>query len=479
MQTQKAHKNEAKKQELEALILKANRYFESDGGNKRISLYKKILQISKEIDAEREYGLGLSFLTRYYLNMRQFNAALESITECLVISKKLNELEWFPRLYNWSGYIHRAKGDYSNAIDFYQLEIDTHIALNREQNCFIAYSVMGNIYGDLDNKALAESYYVKAQKLAAKYPENGDIINNTPFLNTSLIDFLSDGERYSEAKKLCYETLEFVEKHPSVSKTIVPFIYSALSLINYDTKNFSDGIKYAFKAEKYAINNHKQVAFNLCRLKAYNYIGLKEYEKAAFNLRKGLKLLPKVEGIYLVKIEMLQKAISLFDSIKARKDASNTQSLLDKVEVEYLTLQTKLKSRTKSLADIETSNTALPENKKQIELQTVHNGYLKFNIETICACYTQSEADKNVSKILASSHKEEIKVRRTLNNLYDTIGNENFVWISRSAFINKTHIKDWEAVAQKGKINVQGKVFEISRRKRKELFNNHNKNQQA
>lgn len=471
------HNKSITKQELESLLENALEQVRANGISKTAVQYKTILHHAKLMGEERIYGRCLLMLIWYYLDRLEYTLALESIHECLSLCRRINEIEWLPRLYNWLGFIHKAKGDFSNAIDYYEMEIEANLNLGWDANNFIAYNVLGNIYEYLDNNEVAESYFLKAKNLASKHSDDWNIKINLPHLNSSLIGLLTKNKRYSEAETLCYETIEFCNNNKSVERIIVAYIYYDLSLLKFYAGNYLDSMEVISKINKALFTKHKKLLLGVLCVKAYNYETLGDTDNATSFYKKSIALIDKVESIHSFKIELLKKASAYFDSIGLKKDSLKTQQLQDKLEIELQTLQTKLKLRYKS--SISYGNVTGQLNDSTISLPTIHNGIIKVNVNAINVCYTENKADKNVSKILVAEQNEEIRTRKSLKALYDILNHENFVWIDRNAFINKAQVNNWEQAAQRGKVDIAGKTFSISRSKRKELFNNHTKTQQA
>ncbi len=469
------HTKTITKQELEYLLENALEQVRANGISKTDVQYKTILRHAKSMGEERIYGRCLLMLIWYYLNRLEYTLALKSIHECLSLCRKINEIEWLPRLYNWLGYIHKVKGDFSNAIDYYEMEIEANLNLGWDANNFIAYNVLGNIYEYLDNNKVAESYFLKAKILATKHPDDWNINNNLPHLNSSLISLLTKGKRFSEAEILCYETIEFCNKNKSVERIVAAYIYYNLSLLKFNTGNYLESLKIITKINKPAFTKHKNLLLGIICVKAYNYEALDDTDNATSFYKKSIALINKVESMHSFKIELLKKASAFFDSVGFKKDSLKAQQLQDKLEIELQTLQTKLKLRYKSSISYENAISQLSDS--IISLPTIHNGIVKLNINSVNVCYTDNKTDKNVSKILVAEQSEEIRTRKSLKTLFDMFNNGNFVWIDRNAFVNKEQISEWEQVVQKGFVNIAGKKFSVSRSKRKKLFTNQNKTQ--
>lgn len=476
MGTLKKHIATHTKQDLDDLLLKTQQQVSQEGKTIQPNVYKKILSLAKSLNDEKSYGKDLLMIAWHYLHKRQFNTSLLYISECLTLSKKINAQDWLPKLYNWSGYIHKAKGDFSNAIDYYELEIDINTKLNLEKDNIVAYQVLGNIYEYLENNRVAETYFLKAKSIAEKYPSYREVINNLPMLNASLICILTESNRNTEAQKLAFETLEFINKHNTVPKITTAFIYEALSLIYFENKQYDRSIEYVLKADKFPIKNYGELLFSVIRLKAYNYEVLGDYDNAILFYRKSIQLIEKVNGAYVPRLETLKKAVAFYEKNGHTKEANRVYLLMDKIEAELQTLHAKLKLRYRAAFSYESINNEIA-GSKILTLQTINNGTVKLNMKTITACYTDNSTQKNVSTILIAEQQNEITTRKSLKSLYEIINHDNFVWIDRNAFINKANVEDWEQVAQMGKVTIAGKNFSVSRSKRKELFNNHIKTQ--
>src|SRR5690606_5419299 len=290
-----------------------------------------------------------------------------------------------------------------------------------------------------------------------------------------LINLLTKGKRYNEAETLCYETIEFCNKNKSVERIIVEYIYYDLSLLKFYTGSYLESMEVISKINNTLMKKHKRLLLGISSVKAYNYEALGDIDNATLFYKKSISHINQVESIHSFKIEHLKKAVAFFNRVSLKKDSLKAQQHQNKLEIELQTLQTKVKLRYKS--SISYGNTISQQSDSTISLQTIHNGIVKVNINTINACYTENKTDKNVSKILLAEQADEIRTRKSLKSLYEIINHENFVWIDRNAFINKAQFNNWEQVAQKGIINIAGKNFSISRSKRKELFNNQTKTQ--
>lgn len=478
MNTPKSHTTKQTKQDLADLISRARNQLSLEGATVSPTVYKRILNLAKELSEEELYGEGLMMISWHYLSKRQFNTSLLYITECLRLSNKLNIQRWLPRLYDWSGYIHKAKGDFSNAIDFYELEINANTKLDLEKDNIVAYQVLGNIFDELENHKVAESYFLKAKSIAEKYPNYREVINNLAQVNLSLIGIMSDSQRNTEAKKLAYETLKFVETHKSIPRETIQSVYDTLSHAYYNSKDYNKSVEYALKADSYPIKKHPLISFSICRVLSYNYDALKNIVEAQKYYKKSLVWVNKIEGEYNSKVEIIKRAIVFYEKQNLRKEAQTAYSLLDKVEAEQQTLRSKLNLRYRTAISYENVTNDITAN-KVIRISTIHNGIVDVKANTINVCYTENGLHKNVTKILVTKKSEEIRTRKSLKTLFDTINHDNFVWIDRNVFINKTYVSDWEQVAQKGSVNIAGKIFTVSRSKRKELFNKHIKTHTA
>lgn len=466
--------------ELQNLFVKVREHQLNDGYCKRVSLYRKIEAIAREQNAEKEIVHILSVFARYYIDHQQYKKAIECIYEALPIATKHKMNSRISNMYNWLAGIRFYLGDYSNALDFFQAEVDHNIKSGLEEHCFVAYNIMGNIYSDIDDLDTAEIFFSKAKALIDKYPDFMDVQNSTVHLNTSLIVLKIGKEQYEEAKQLSFKSIELAKKVND--KRLLPNLYCALALIAYDTKKYDEGLQYAYKANKYLSKNDFDNALNIHRVVALNYLKKGNKRQASLAFKRSIEYFNKVPNLTLLKIETLNKASELFDSTNAKKDLMMVEKILKETESSYQTLQMRLAIRAEQL--ISFTNQLAPSETNQanrkVDFHAIGIGKISIVIQDIYACQThQNTAGKNVSLLYVKSKDDYYRIPSALTSILAMINDKSFIWISRNCFINKNYIKDWDEVAQRGIVNVQDRVFEISRRKRKELANNHNKIQKV
>lgn len=453
--------------ELQKLFEEAKRYIVKDGTTKRISLYRRIEKRAKELKAEKELGIAYSTIAKYYFDHQQYKTSLKYIFIALPLVKNHNLPGRVSNLYNWLAAIYLFTGDYSNALDYFQMEIEHNIKSGIEQNCFIAYSLMGNIYNDIDDDVTAEKFYIKAKELAIKYPDFGDVQISTAHLNTAIIVLKTRQEKYDEAEQLCYETIKISENLND--KRLLPIIYGALSLIQYDLGNYKKGLKFIEEAERHLSKNDIENHFTVARQKAFHYSKLGNKVAAASEFRKSFKYINDIVNIPLVKIETLHRAAELFESVNLKKDLAKVQKLLKHTEVTYQTLQSKLAIRAEQLIAF-TAKFAPAEIKPKsdkIEIHAIGIGRVQINVKSIFACQTQQDKfGKNVTGIFVKDDATTYRVPSPLRGLYARLGNSNFVWINKNAFINLKHLVNNNEIKQKGKITLYGNSFNVSRSKR-------------
>lgn len=474
------HPRFSENEELQTLFVLAREYQIKDGHCKRLGLYRKIEKLARAKNAEQEIAHIMSIYARYYIDHKQYKKALHCIFEALPIAKKHAMNSRISNLYNWLAGIHLFSGDYSNALDYFQTEVEHNIKTGIEQHCFTAYNLMGNIYNDIDDDKTAEEFFTKAKHIIDKYPDFLDIQQSLVYLNTSLIVLKSKMEQYDEAKKLCFESIELAKNKND--KRLLPNLYSALSLIAYDTGEYDKGIEYANEAKKFLTKNDFENAISTYRVYAINHLKKGNKKQAADAFKECIKYFIKVPTLTLLKIETLHKAAELFEATKAKRDLQMVQKILKETELTYHTMQARLALRAEQL--ISFTNKLAPAEIKQpngkIAFHAIGLGKINLSVQDIYACQTQQDtAGKNVSLLYVVDRQDYYRIPSALNSIHTMIDNENFIWINRNVFVNKTYITDWEAVTQSGIVNVQGKSFEISRRKRKELFNNHTNNLQV
>ncbi len=467
------HQKFSNNEELQNLFVLVREHQIKDGYCKQLGLYRKIEKLAREQNAEKEIAHIMSVFARYYLDHKQYKKALQCIFEALPIAKKHEMNSRISNLYNWLAGIHLFSGDYSTALDYFQAEVEHNIKSGIEQHCFIAYNLMGNIYNDIDDHETASKFFTKAKDLIIKYPDFLDIVHSEVYLNTSLIVLKSGLEQYEEAKQLCFQSIELAKQ--SNDKRLLPNIYSALSLICYDTGEHQKGIEYANEAKKYLTKTDFENSFSVYRVFALNHYKLGNKQEAAKAFKECFKYFDKIPTFALLKIETLHKAAELFEATNAKRDLQMVQKILRETELTYHTLQARLALRAEQL--ISFTNRLAPAEIKQpngkLSFHAIGLGKITLTAQEIYACQTQqATAGKNVSLMYVVNRQDYYRIPSALNSIFAMINDDNFIWINRNTFVNKKHITDWELIARRGIVNMYDKTFDVSRRKRKELLNN-------
>lgn len=436
-----------------------------------LSQYNRVLKIAEELGAEDEKGEVLSSIAHHYILNKKFEAALEYVFEALEIALKYPKTNRVAKHYNWLGYIYKQLGDYSNAIDFYQMEITASLQNKRPQDCFTAYSVLGNIYMDIGDIEMAISFYEKSSQLAEKYPNDEDVIHNLPNLNAAYISLLIKKGRYNEAEELCNKTLTSI-RNIDAGDFIEPTLYCNLSLISYYRGDNDSALRYANKMELFT-HLGISVKFDIARLKAYSYAALgqilnaeKEYE-ICIELAKHNK-----QEHFDAKVEVLENALNFFKN-KNSALYTKVQKVLTKLRAEQRIFNQKIALRKEQVISLlnKYAPNELQLGIKYISIQTALAGKIIIDSLRITFCETTTGKEgKNGCRIYMKGQDSYYIGRCSLSALYNTLNSSDFVWINRNVFVNKLHILNKEEYYKTGIVKVAQSNFSFSRRHKQALL---------
>jgi len=96
------------------------------------------------------YNEHLSFtynnLGYYYFNLNKRQKAINSFTEAIRISKKINKKEVIPTALNNIGYLYKLEGNILKALDYYHQSLKLYREIGKEKNISLSLNNIGGIY---------------------------------------------------------------------------------------------------------------------------------------------------------------------------------------------------------------------------------------------------------------------------------------------------------------------------------------------
>lgn len=454
--------------ELQRLLTKAHNYCNSDkNAINYTKLLKRILLKAKVLNLEKEQVHTYSLLAKHSILNEQFSKALKYIFQGLPLARKHKMNDRISNFYNWLASIYLFVGDYSNALDYYQLEIQHDISSGLEERCFIAYSMIACIYIETGDSNTAELFYDKALDLANRYPDYADVYSYTIQIHTGIVQLKIIKEQYKEAEKLCFKMIEAAALLPKRDDRILPSVYSSLALIAHKTGRYQEGIKYGQEAEKYKEFVDADGKAYIYMTLALNYLQANKKKEAMLAFEECIKCFPHLPATSFREIEVLNTAKNFFESINDTREANRLQHLIYKTEADFQVLQAKLAIRAEQLLAITTKYAPadLKPKKEKISIRVIGLGIKVIPVKNIQICFTNSiNGSKNIACIKLHDVQNTYRVPLSLRQLYKKLEHKDFVWINRNVFVNKTQVTDWDFAIQSRKVTIGNLSFNISRR---------------
>lgn len=322
------------------------------------------------------------------------------------------------------GVLSKVKGDYVNALDFYQKSLEIRKKTGNKHGIGICYLNIGNIYTDNKNDELALNYYLKAEKLFEEI-ENlyglASVLNNVAlvyqrkknfedarnYFNRALdisaelndrkraaIAYGNLGELYREFndcdKALDYYSLALIIRKEIEDKLGIAYCYQHIAECYMALKKYNEALNYFEKA--ITINEELKVI------------------KGRLECLKGLAELNFILGEYKLAYEFKDKYIALNDSVYSNE----LQIKLAEQEAGY---ETREKEKQIAIKDLEIA-------KQQAELsrQNTFNWLLVIGILLLAAVviiYVQRfRIVSNLKKQLETQNNE---LKKTYSELSKTV----------------------------------------------------------
>lgn len=313
------------KEKILKLYEKSEELYEKDAktayllASKAVSLSLK--ENDKLLQAKSYYCLG----TALY-NQNKSDSAKIFIQKALSLAGK-DELT-LANAYHTSGNIEAAKGNYAASLAEYLKALKIFEKNNNENQIAATLSNIGNLYYYLGEQEKMYEYYTKSLKICRKIKSKIGIANNQSNLgnyyfnkndtvNTikslteareafhELKSYVNEANvladigdfysvfygKYDKSIQIYNEALKLLEKEDS--NTMKMDIYRKISLAQYHSKDFANAVENMQKAITLTDSTNKNIVRMNHLLLTYDYIGLKNADKATEALDKYVELTDK------------------------------------------------------------------------------------------------------------------------------------------------------------------------------------------
>ena len=253
----------------------------------------QLRELTKAIQKETSGGEGWNRLGRLLIKLAKFDKAEELYAILLKQTADQNEKA---NIFNQLGYINRAQGEYSKALEYHEksLEIYKKILPANHPDLATSYNNIGLVYKNMGEYSKALQYYEKSleiskQTLPGNHPDLATSYNNIGLVYNTM------GE-YSKALEYHEKSLEIREQilptnHPSLAAS-----YNNIGLVYDSMGKYSKALEYYQKSldisKQTLPANHPLLATSYNNIGwMYNVMG--EYSKALEYYEKSLEIYKK------------------------------------------------------------------------------------------------------------------------------------------------------------------------------------------
>lgn len=231
-------------------------------------------------------------LGAFYHMKGDFQKSISQYKKALDLAVKSKNLTYYLEMLHTTGAIYASIHDYSNAINFFRLELEARLNIEKKNNDELGdvYFSIGNSYRDIGNLRMAERYYKLSHSIYSEL-KKGDYINDRIIQIYKNLAFV-----YLENDNID-STYYFIEKILSIPKIensryeylvfeILGKCYLKVKKIDLAKDNFENALWLVLKKSKTKKIVH-YTARQYTNLASLEY-DLANYEEALINYQKAL-----------------------------------------------------------------------------------------------------------------------------------------------------------------------------------------------
>ncbi|OFY62846.1 MAG: hypothetical protein A3H98_09765 [Bacteroidetes bacterium RIFCSPLOWO2_02_FULL_36_8] len=248
----------------------------------------------------------LNQLTSELTNTGNYEQALEYANEALILCDKLlsvkNNQSYIinnkkATVYNKIGIIHKYKGEYKMAIDFFFKSLTIYKELGDKQGISMSYQNIGVIHAERGNYEKGIEFFLKSLNIKEILNDKKGISNS--YLSIGLI--LSDKGEYDKALKFYFKALSVKEE--LVDKRGIADSYNNIGNVYNHKSDYNIALEYHFKS-----------------LYINKGLGDKNGMAASYN---NIGSIYKNKGDYDMALKFLYKALTIYEELGDKKGISS------------------------------------------------------------------------------------------------------------------------------------------------------------
>jgi tetratricopeptide (TPR) repeat protein len=256
---------------------------------------QQLRQLTDRIREETQGSTGWHQLGQLLIKMANFDKA-EEIYQILLQDQSKYNGERLAHLYNQIGGINQQKGDYKEALKFYQktLQLCQKSLSPNHPNLATTYNNIGQVYHNMGDYSRALEFYQKTLEIQQKSLSPNHLSLATTYGNIGQVHY-SMG-KYSRALKFHQSAVEIFEKSLPLNHPYLATTYNNIGQVHYSMGEYPKALQLHQKTleiqKKSLPPNHPDLA------NTYNNIGavyceMQEYSNALVIFQKTLEICQK------------------------------------------------------------------------------------------------------------------------------------------------------------------------------------------
>jgi len=314
------------------LEIKGDAYWQLSKFRESIEMYEEAKSIFASKGQRDKVGYMHSSIGYIYMDMGQFETALNNYQAGLAIAEELD----FPELeivtLSYLGVIYKKLNQYDKALDTYRKTLQFYTETKHSRNILVSCNNIGTIFYETDQPDSAIHYFNISLSMAKETNDQKNLANS--LLNLGNIAL--DQEKYDSAEDYFLEAIGINEKRSDVSQLIQNYINLSNTYFNQD--NLNKAYSFILKAKELSDNTDNIEYKSTVEQNLADYFQKKkDFKKALFHYQNHINLKDSV--LTLETSKQINRLAAVYENERneleiqnLEKDQKLQQALISKNE---------------------------------------------------------------------------------------------------------------------------------------------------
>jgi signal transduction histidine kinase len=209
-----------------------------------LHLAKNALSLAEQINFNKGKGHATRMIGIYYYLKGNYSEALTYYQKALDFSTKANDTKGIANCYNNLGNIQHSQSNYREAIAWYDSSLRIRITAHDSLGIAQSFGNIGSVYNDQGNYALALQYYFESLHVCERI---GNTVGIASSHNNIGAAYKGLGQ-YDKALEYLLKSQEAIKQ--SKDKPAVAFAYNDIGNVYKEQGNYENALEYFFNALK-------------------------------------------------------------------------------------------------------------------------------------------------------------------------------------------------------------------------------------